>query len=135
MPDRPQVTARSRIGVAIRTSRTQPVIGPPLPCMPCPHQSACCKYGTSLTPQEFKAIAREHGPHTVRVTEDDLRTAVDEHGCVFLADNACTLHAHEHYPATCQGFPWRDRDGGPYPYDVTICPELDPAGVACGDRG
>lgn len=130
MHDHSPVVVRSRIGAAVRTTRSQPQAGPPLPCMPCPHQSACCKYGTSLTAEEFKAIAAEHGAHTVRVTEDDLRTAVDDKGCVFLGENACTLHAHAYYPATCGGFPWRDRDGGPYPYDTTICPELVEQGLA-----
>ncbi len=124
MLDRDPVEIVTRTRVGIRTTRTPPRAGRALPCMPCPHQSACCRYGTSLTAEEFKAIAQVHGTHTVRVTEDDLRTAVNDKGCVFLGDNACTLHGKGYYPATCEGFPWRDRDGGDYPYTVEICPEL-----------
>ena len=29
---------------------------PKLPCFPCPHHSACCNYGSTVSPAEAKAI-------------------------------------------------------------------------------
>ncbi len=98
----------------------------PLPCSPCPHQSACCAYGTSLTPREAKVLLRAHGPETVYLTRwKEWRTRVRGGRCVFLVENSCTLHDSPSYPAVCRGFPLTDGSGkkpyGPY---TDICPEL-----------
>ena len=34
---------------------------PALPCYPCPHQSACCAYGVTLSDAEAAEITREQG--------------------------------------------------------------------------
>lgn len=111
-----------RIGAPVRSPE------PALPCMPCPHGSACCRYGTSLTADEAQAIAAAHGPDSVVRLVDDHRTAVRYGGCVFLAGNGCTIHDRSYYPATCRHFPWRDREGGPYAGDPAICPEMAKGG-------
>lgn len=95
-----------------------------LPCQPCPHRSACCRFGTSLTAVEAWAIARSHGADAVRAVGNDLRTAVRAAGCVFAGSEGCSIHGEPYYPSTCQGFPTQDRDGGPYQGDLGICPEL-----------
>jgi hypothetical protein len=99
---------------------------PPLPCFPCPHASACCAYGVTLSDEEAAAIAAEHGGHTVYRTRcGEWRTRVRRRRCVFLRDNRCTIHGRGYYPAVCRGFPWTDAEtGGPYEYDRTICPEF-----------
>lgn len=95
-----------------------------LPCYPCPHGSACCAYGVDLT--ESEAAALDPGK-VYRTSSGTWRTRVRNRRCVFLADNACTLHETDHYPATCRGFPWYMGDQTtPYEYDRTICPELVP---------
>lgn len=105
-----------------------------LPCFPCPHRSACCNWGTELTPEEAEVIRAEHGADTVIEVDGEIRTRTGERGCVFLAaEGSCSLHDKPWYPAVCRGFPWRDGiDGGPYLHDVTICPELaaDPEAAA-----
>jgi hypothetical protein len=100
----------------------------PLPCYPCPHGSACCNYGTTLSEPEAQVIARDYGPGLIYQTRwGEWRTRVRNGKCVFLRDNACLLHDAEHYPAVCRGFPWFDAEtGGPYEFDRTICPEMKP---------
>ena len=34
---------------------------PKLPCFPCPHHSACCTYGSTVSPAEAKAIIADLG--------------------------------------------------------------------------
>jgi hypothetical protein len=99
---------------------------PPLPCYPCPHGSACCAYGTTLTEAEARAIRAEHGADLVyRTRWGEWRTRVVKGRCGFLADNVCTLYDKPYYPAVCRGFPWVDAEtGGPYEYDRSICPEF-----------
>ena len=98
----------------------------PLPCFPCPHGSACCNYGTTLSEPEAAVIGRDYGAHLIyRKRSGEWRTRVRKGKCVFLVHNACRLHDAEHYPAVCWGFPWTDAEtGGPYEFDQTICPEL-----------
>ncbi len=99
---------------------------PALPCWPCPHDSACCAYGTTLSDAEAEAIIREHGRETVyRTRWGEWRTRVKAKRCVLFRNNGCTIHAKSYYPAVCRGFPWTDAEhGGPYEYDQTICPEF-----------
>lgn len=102
----------------------------PLPCYPCPHQSACCNYGTTLSDEEAGAIGRRYGRELVyRTRWGEWRTRVRNRQCVFVRDNACLLHAEPFYPAVCRGFPWTDAEtGGPYQFDQAICPELKGSG-------
>lgn len=99
---------------------------PVLPCYPCPHQSACCSYGTTLSEAEAQVIGRDYGWHLIyRTRWGEWRTRVKHRKCVFLKGNACSIYDREHYPAVCRGFPWTDAEtGGPYQFDRTICPEL-----------
>ena len=99
---------------------------PALPCFPCPHGSACCAYGVTLSDDEAEAIARTHGAHLIyRTRWGEWRTRVRQRRCVFLVENRCTIHGQSYYPAVCRGFPWTDAEtGGPYQYDQTICPEF-----------
>ena len=98
----------------------------PLPCFPCPHGSACCNYGTTLSEPEAAVIGRDYGQALIyRTRWGEWRTRGRKGKCVFLENNACRLHDAEHYPAVCRGFPWTDAEtGGPYEFDRTICPEL-----------
>jgi hypothetical protein len=98
-----------------------------LPCYPCPHQSICCNWGVTLIGDEAETVRRIHGAHTVTwdAEEQEFRTAVvDDKHCIFLKNNACSLHASPEYPAICRGFPWSDGEHGDYIWDRTICPEL-----------
>jgi hypothetical protein len=99
---------------------------PPLPCFPCPHNSACCAYGVTLSDAEADAIARAHGRDRIYQTRwGEWRTRIRNRRCVFLVDNRCTIHGEAYFPAVCRGFPWTDAEtGGPYEYDRTICPEF-----------
>jgi len=99
---------------------------PQLPCFPCPHASACCAYGVTLSDDEAEVIAREHGAHMIYQTRwGEWRTRVRQRRCVFLVENRCTIHGQSYYPAVCRGFPWTDAETGePYQYDQTICPEF-----------
>lgn len=99
---------------------------PALPCYPCPHQSACCGWGTTVSDEEAEAITRHHGEGYVYLTRwGEWRTRVRQRRCIFLRDNACSIHAEPYYPAVCRGFPWTDAEtGGPYEFDRTICPEI-----------
>jgi Putative zinc- or iron-chelating domain len=104
---------------------TEPLY-PSLPCFPCPHQSACCAYGVTLSNSEADAIARAHGADSIyRTRWGEWRTRVRNRRCVFLVENRCAIHGQDYYPAVCRGFPWTDAEtGGPYEYDRTICPEF-----------
>lgn len=99
---------------------------PALPCYPCPHHSACCAYGVTLSEAEAAEITREHGAVAVyRTRWGEWRTRVRGGRCVFLRDNVCSIHSRPYYPAVCRGFPWIDAEtGGPYEFDRTICPEF-----------
>ncbi len=99
---------------------------PLLPCYPCPHHSACCAHGVTLTDEEAASIIAAHGEAmTYRNRLGEWRTRVRRGRCVFLRDNVCTIHDRPYYPAVCRGFPWIDAEhGGPYEFDQTICPEF-----------
>jgi hypothetical protein len=99
---------------------------PKLPCWPCPHASACCAYGSTLSDEEAELIAAHHGREFIyRTRWGEWRTRVKQGRCVFLQDNSCSIHAKPYYPTVCRGFPWTDAEtGGPYEYDQTICPEF-----------
>lgn len=99
---------------------------PTLPCFPCPHRSACCGWGATLSEEEAAAARRAHGDGVAyRTRWGEWRTRVRQGRCVFLRDNACSIHDQPYYPAVCRGFPWIDAEtGGPYEFDQTICPEL-----------
>lgn len=109
---------------------------PSLPCFPCPHGSACCAYGVTVTAEEAAALQARHGEDTVyRTRWGEWRTRVRKGRCIFLVDNACSVHDDPHFPAVCRGFPWIDAEtGGPYEFDRTICPEFEirPELVAIG---
>ena len=99
---------------------------PRLPCYPCPHQSACCAWGTTLTSQEARRIRASHlGDRIYRTRWGEWRTRVRKGRCAFLENNACTIYHTPHYPTVCRTFPWTDAEyGGPYEFDQTICPEF-----------
>jgi Putative zinc- or iron-chelating domain len=99
---------------------------PLLPCYPCPHGSACCTYGVTLTDGEAEGLGARYGREKVyRTRWGEWRTRIRGGRCVFLMDNACTIHADPDFPAVCRGFPWIDAEtGGPYEFDRTICPEF-----------
>ncbi|HWA56791.1 MAG TPA: YkgJ family cysteine cluster protein [Gemmatimonadales bacterium] len=99
---------------------------PPLPCFPCPHASNCCSWGVTLSDEEAQALGERYGHHLMYKSRwGEWRTRVKQGKCVFLVDNACSIHADPHYPAVCRGFPFVDAEtGGPYRYDQTICPEF-----------
>jgi Putative zinc- or iron-chelating domain len=99
---------------------------PALPCYPCPHRSACCGYGVTLSEAEAEAITQAHGHGMIyRTRWGEWRTRVRHGRCAFLRDNTCTIHAKSYYPSVCRGFPWTDAEtGGPYEFDQTICPEF-----------
>lgn len=84
-------------------------------------------WGVDLTDREAALIVNNHGPETVIDGPDGYRTAVTTKGCVFLKNNACTIHGTDYYPETCTGFPfWDGKSVEPYTGDQTICPELQP---------
>jgi len=100
---------------------------PILPCYPCPHQSACCAFGTTLSDQEAAAISAVHGADKVYQTrEGEWRTRVRNRRCVLLVNNTCSVYDRPYFPAVCRGFPFVDAEtGGPYEFDRTICPEFE----------
>jgi hypothetical protein len=116
-----------------------------LPCFPCPHQSACCAWGTSLTERERSLITQRFGEGFVawNEIEREYRTVVRDGRCVFLRANACAIHGEDFYPSMCRHFPARNLAGdGPYEHDVSICPELAAPrgsprrrGKGCGEGG
>lgn len=99
---------------------------PSLPCFPCPHDSACCAFGVTLKDEEAHQIVARFSERSIyRTRWGEWRTRVKAGRCVFLSDNACTLHGEPFFPAVCRGFPWIDAEtGGPYEFDRTICPEF-----------
>jgi hypothetical protein len=99
---------------------------PRLPCYPCPHHSACCGFGTTLSPQEARGIIRKFGKDKVFLTRwGEWRTRVAKGRCVMWKDNSCSIYNTPVYPAVCRGFPFIDAEsGGPYQFDKTICPEF-----------
>ncbi|HEU4569811.1 MAG TPA: hypothetical protein VFS07_04510 [Gemmatimonadales bacterium] len=99
---------------------------PKLPCFPCPHDSACCNYGSTVSDEEAQAIIAEWGEGKVYLTRwGEWRTRVRKGKCVFVVANGCAIHAKPYYPLVCRGFPWTDAEtGGPYEYDQEICPEF-----------
>jgi Fe-S-cluster containining protein len=105
-----------------RSTETLPV----LPCFPCPHRSACCAYGVTVSDEEARSIIAAHGEGKVfRSQAGEWRTRVKGGRCVFFVDNTCKIHGQPYYPAVCREFPWRDSETGePYEYDQTICPEF-----------
>ena len=99
---------------------------PALPCYPCPHKSACCAYGATLTEEEARGIREAYGEDKAYLTRwGEWRTRVKGGRCVLWKDNACSIYRSPWYPAVCAGFPWTDAEtGGPYEFDQTICPEF-----------
>jgi hypothetical protein len=99
---------------------------PRLPCYPCPHDSSCCAYGTTVSPQEAKSLRKRFPKDMIyRTRWGEWRTRIRNRRCVFLVENACTLHGDPAYPATCRGFPWTLADGvTPYPFHQDICGEI-----------
>lgn len=112
-----------------------------LPCYPCPHGSACCSQGTTLTPEEALALRDSFGSDSVEYLSPDEITArgwavdsqnvwattvQDEGGCWFLLGNACAIYGHPSYPVTCQKFPWEDPHLPELPaaWDADLCPEM-----------
>jgi len=100
---------------------------PLLPCFPCPHASACCAWGVTLSDAEAQALGEKYGHDKMyRSRWGEWRTRVRMGRCIFLVDNTCSIHADPHYPAVCRGFPFVDAGtGGPYRFDQTICPEFE----------
>jgi Fe-S-cluster containining protein len=100
---------------------------PALPCYPCPHASACCAYGATLTEAEAEAIRSHHGEgKAYRTRWGEWRTRVVKGRCVFLRNNACSIYDQAYYPSVCRGFPFVDAEtGGPYEYERGICPEFN----------
>jgi hypothetical protein len=100
---------------------------PPLPCYPCPHGSACCAYGVSVTEEEAVAIAATFGVGVIYwdQEEQEHRTRVEAGYCTFHDAGRCLIHDGPYYPQMCRGFPWLGADGiQPYEFDVDICPEM-----------
>lgn len=99
---------------------------PPLPCFPCPYDSACCAYGTTLTDAEAEALIAVHGTAVAYQTRwGEWRTRIRNRRCALFQNNRCIIHGESYYPAVCRGFPWTDAEtGGPYEFDRTICPEF-----------
>ena len=107
--------------------RLEAAVHPRLPCYPCPYDSSCCAYGTTVTPEEAAAIEQHHGPGLVYETRwGEWRTRVRAKRCALYRDGGCSIHDKPYYPAMCGAFPWIDPEtGGPYEWDVTICGEMD----------
>jgi hypothetical protein len=105
-----------------------PILPSKLPCFPCPHNSNCCSWGSSLTGDEDAIIAEIYGIDSIMWDEEEngWRTAVVNGKCFFLSDSgSCKIHAEEYYPQVCKLFPYESVEGGPYKYDLEdVCPEL-----------
>lgn len=106
-----------------------------LPCMPCPHKTACCRWGVDISPEETDALVAKFGESVVNRAAAEsagdgwARTAVhDGEGsyCVFFLGEGkgCRIHTDDAYPSVCRLFPFHDVDGGPYQGDLSDCPEL-----------
>lgn len=98
----------------------------PLPCYPCPHQSVCCKYGTTLSEREALALSAKYGKSKIFKNAEGLwRTRVRKGRCVFNVNNSCSIHADPDYPVVCTEFPWFVGDPEtPYPTELEMCPQL-----------
>lgn len=100
---------------------------PVLPCYPCPHKGSCCSWGTSVSDQEKELIQAQHGSNSVVWSdeEQEWRTALVNGKCIFWeATGTCQIHSAPYYPKVCKLFPYEADDGGPYKYELGICPEL-----------
>jgi hypothetical protein len=99
---------------------------PSLPCYPCPHNSSCCAYGSTVSEEEAAAIEANHGPGLVyRTRWGEWRTRVKNKRCALHRDGGCMIHDRSYYPAVCRSFPWVDAyTGDRYEYDITICGEF-----------
>src|ERR1043166_5343150 len=97
---------------------------PPLPCFPCPHQSACCAYGTTLSEDEARAIAADHGKEKIfRTCGGERRPRASRRRCVFLPNTPCSIYTQPSLPAMSASLRWVNAEsGGPYEFDRTICP-------------
>lgn len=97
-----------------------------LPCFPCPHKGVCCSYGTALSNDEAFAIYKAEGRSSVvwNIMDKTWRTTIVDNKCIFLKEGLCSIHDKEYYPKVCKLFPYEDVDGGPYKYELSICPEL-----------
>ena len=118
------------------TQRSLPTLPAKLPCFPCPHGSHCCNWGSAVVADEPDQIRAAHGDAALVWDEEESewRTSVVNGTCFFQKDNGCSIHDKPYYPRICRGFPWVDGDkGGPYLYDLTICPELSEFGDGEGD--
>ena len=96
---------------------------PALPCYPCPYNSSCCGYGTTVSDKEAAAIEAAHGAGLVyRTRWGEWRTRVRNKRCVMFRDGVCTIHDKPYYPTQCRGFPWTNGEtDARYMYDITIC--------------
>ena len=95
---------------------------PSLPCFPCPYNSSCCAYGTTVSEEEAAAIEAKLGPGlTMRLRWGEIRTRVRNKRCVLYKDGGCSVHGESFYPAQCRGFPWTDPNGDRYVHDLDIC--------------
>ena len=100
-----------------------------LPCFPCPHRAACCRWGTWLNTEEGFALNKQFGIRYVFLDQDtgDWRTQVHNGRCMFFDDRlGCILHGHKHYPTMCRDFPAKDTRNPKLPmaYDAATCPEV-----------
>ena len=98
-----------------------------LPCIECPHRSACCRWGTWLSDSEGKAL-QELYFDKVFFDEDVKmwRTQVWNGRCVFFNGVGCDIHHLDIYPKSCKEFPWKDSRNPLHPraFDSITCPEF-----------
>ena len=103
-----------------------------LPCFPCPHRAACCRWGTYLSRDEYWKLFGEFGRDFVYFDDDanEYRTQVKDGRCAFFdsKNGGCSIHDHAAYPNVCKIFPYRDGRNAelPHAFDATICPEVKP---------
>jgi len=84
---------------------------------------------------EREAVEKEFGRDFVSWDEEEkeFRTAVKDGHCVFLENNACSIHSRTYYPIVCRGYPFRNLyDTRPYEFEIecpdsSLSPLLDPA--------
>jgi Fe-S-cluster containining protein len=99
-----------------------------LPCFPCPHRSACCRWGTWLTEEEGWKIFTKY-PDKVYFDEDvkNWRTQIWDGRCVFYNNGGCTIHNEDFYPSSCKDFPYKDMRNPllPRAFDAITCPEIE----------
>ena len=100
-----------------------------LPCNPCPHQSACCIYGVSVTDEERATIELNFNSSFVRWDEEEQgwRTAVVDGRCIFSKFNICEIYGKPYYPEICSGVPfYQGTTQAPYESEVIgLCPEFE----------